>query len=157
MKTSKSLKSLFLGFVFSFAVLPTVFLSSCSDDDKEDNPVAEESVVGLWKSQYEGDAGKEGGLYTVSEYLLLYENKSGVYATVSKYDTVVDWLFWQQKDSLISVSPVVEDEDFICENPFVFNNGKLYLSWKEEDDTITEVYERSEDDIQELIESATAK
>ncbi|MBE6331584.1 MAG: hypothetical protein E7070_04695 [Bacteroidales bacterium] len=58
---------------------------------------------------------------------------------------------------MITISPVVEDEDFISDNAFTFKNGKLSLSWEEDDDIITEEYERTTDDIEAIIASASNK
>ena len=149
------MKSLFLESVFSFAVLTAVLSSSCSGEDKEDNVADEESVVGLWKSEY--DAENSDGIYTVFDYLLFNEDETGAYVTISKYDTTVDLIFWKQKDTLVTISSAVDDEDFISDNAFIFKNGMLSLSWKEEDEIFTEEYERSDDDIQELIKSDSAK
>jgi len=149
------MKSLFLESVFSFAVLTAVLFSSCSGEDKEDNVADGESVVGLWKSEY--DAENSDGIYTVFDYLLFNEDETGAFVTISKYDTTVDLIFWKQKDTLVTITSAVDDEDFISDNAFTFKNGLLSLSWKEEDEVFTEEFERSDDDIQELIKSDSAK
>ena len=155
MKTSNSFKCLLMGFASILSVFTFFSVTSCSDDDNNNEEKVVESVVGLWKTEYTGESAD--GVYSIVDYLLFKEDETGAFVTLSKYDTVVDLILWNQKDTLITISPVVEDEDFISDNAFTFKNGKLSLSWEEDDDIITEEYECTTDDIEAIIASASNK